>query len=253
MPTKGSRSKRGKKLRTTSSPADTEPEILQPEPTPEGPGTKRKKTVTSFTEEQKEEIIEFLIQNQVLYSKRLAGFKDVAKKEDIWAAQAAKMNANVEQLKTWYSSMRTMMGRLKKRAKKSGSGGDVQNDDMNSTEKWVWDKFSFLIPHIETVEPRNVCSFTAATASGSEPSSSTKHSSTDSSRVSTPVPESNAPAVSQPGSDGCQRGREERMSSVEMSNYHYIKIYFLLNISTNNPLQMKCNENLFQKLINEYI
>ena len=44
--------------------------------------------------------------------------------------------------------MRTMMGRLKKRAKKSGLGGDAITD-MSSTEKWVWEKFSFLIPLIE--------------------------------------------------------------------------------------------------------
>ena len=78
---------------------------------------KKKKTVTAFTEEQKEKFIEFLMRNEVLYSKRLAGFNDVTQKE------AAKINTTVAQLKIWYTSMRTMMGRLKKRAKKSGSGG----------------------------------------------------------------------------------------------------------------------------------
>ena len=34
---------------------------------------KRKKTVTAFTEDQNEEVIEFLMSNEVLYSKRLAG------------------------------------------------------------------------------------------------------------------------------------------------------------------------------------
>ena len=52
---------------------------------------KRKKIVTAFTEEQKEGIIKFHMRNEVLYSKRLAGFKDVTKKEDLWAAQAAKI------------------------------------------------------------------------------------------------------------------------------------------------------------------
>ena len=54
------------------------------------------------------------------------------------------------------------MSRLKKRTKKSGSGGDAITD-MNSTKKWVWEKFSsFFIPHIETVDARNVASFAAA-------------------------------------------------------------------------------------------
>ena len=38
------------------------------------------------------------MRNEVLYSKRLAGFKDVTQKEDLWAAQAAKMNTTVAQL-----------------------------------------------------------------------------------------------------------------------------------------------------------
>ena len=38
---------------------------------------KKKKIITAFTEQQKEEISKFLMQNEILYSKRLAGFKGV--------------------------------------------------------------------------------------------------------------------------------------------------------------------------------
>ena len=41
---------------------------------------KKKKVDTTFNKQQKEEIIEFLWQNEILYSKRLAGFRDVHKK-----------------------------------------------------------------------------------------------------------------------------------------------------------------------------
>ena len=41
---------------------------------------KKKKVGTTFNKQQKEEIIEFLWQNEILYSKRLAGFQDVNKK-----------------------------------------------------------------------------------------------------------------------------------------------------------------------------
>ena len=61
----------------------------------QGGARKRNKTTTSFTEADKEDIIEFLMRNEVLYSKRLAGFKDVSKKEELWAAQAVKMNTSV--------------------------------------------------------------------------------------------------------------------------------------------------------------
>lgn len=125
MPIKGTRPKKGKSQ--TVPPYEPEPvqQELAPEEAEETIPTQkaeRKKTVTAFTEEQKEEIIEFLMRNEVLYSKRLAGFKDITQKEDLWAAQAANINTTVAQLKIWYTNMRTMMGRLKKRAKKSGSG-----------------------------------------------------------------------------------------------------------------------------------
>ena len=230
MPPKGTRGKKGKgKGKAVPHP---EPEPVQPEETDESypsEKAKRKKTVTAFCEQQKEEIIEFLMRNEVLYSKRLSGFKDVTQKENLWAAQAAKMNSTVEQLKIWYSSMRTMMGRLKKRAKKSGAGGDAITD-MNSTEKWVWDKFSFLIPHIETVDARNVASFTAAaaaSASGTELTPSTEQNSVVASTTSR-VPTATLPVAasptsqtaSQPRSVGSRRGSEDRMTSAELSKYY---------------------------------
>ena len=43
--------------------------------------TKRKNVHTTFAEQQEEEIIDFLILHEVLYSKRLSGFKDVNKKK----------------------------------------------------------------------------------------------------------------------------------------------------------------------------
>lgn len=236
MPPKGPRGKKGK----GKAAQHLEPEPVHPEPAAEEAEdttptqkAKRKKTVTAFTEKQKEEIIEFLMTNEVLYSKRLAGFKDVTQKEDLWAAQAAKMNTTAAKLKLWYSSMRTMMGRLKKRARKSGSGGDVITD-MNGTEKWLWDKFSFLIPHIETVDARNVASFAAAaSASGTELTPSTSPTSvvasTSSGAPTTPLPAASQSAsqpathtASQPGSVGCRRGSEDWGTSGELSKYYLL-------------------------------
>ena len=41
----------------------------------QGGARKRNKTTTSFTEADKNDTIEFLMRNEVLYSKRLAGFR----------------------------------------------------------------------------------------------------------------------------------------------------------------------------------
>ena len=163
MPPKGKRARKG----DSGTPLNPEPVLPEQEEADETPfiaKAKRKKTMSCFTEQLKEEIMEFLMNNEVLYSKSLSGFKDVTRKEELWTAQSVKMNTAAEQLKMWYTSMRTMLDRRKKRVKKSGSGGDVITD-MNITEKWLWDKFSFLIQHIETFEPRNVALFAAAVQS----------------------------------------------------------------------------------------
>ena len=127
---KGAKGKKGKGKGKALSPPVLEPVQLEPAQEEEDENTnvdsvkaKRKRNVLrNFSEEQKEEIIELLMQNEILYSKRLAGFKDVIKKEAIWAAQASQMGTIVDELKTYYTSMRSTMSQLKKRCNKSGSG-----------------------------------------------------------------------------------------------------------------------------------
>ena len=63
------------------------------------------RVVINFSEEEKEIVIDFLQQNPTLYSKRLAGYKDTAAKDRLWAEQARQMNLTPSELKTWYESM----------------------------------------------------------------------------------------------------------------------------------------------------
>ena len=94
---------------------------------PEGDALRRRvapRTITNFSEEQKDRIIDFLQQNPVLYSKRLAGYKDTAAKERLWAEQARQINCTSKELQTWYDSMRTKLGKLKKAMTKSGQAAD---------------------------------------------------------------------------------------------------------------------------------
>ncbi|KAH3700247.1 hypothetical protein DPMN_075220 [Dreissena polymorpha] len=49
------------------------------------------------------------------------------------------------------------MSRLKRTVGKSGEGTKTL-EDMSATDKWVWERFSFLKDHIESVEHRNVVS-----------------------------------------------------------------------------------------------
>ena len=56
------------------------------------------RNATNLTEEEKELVIDFLQQNPMLYSKRLAGYKDTAAKDRLWAEQAMR---TPNKLKTW--------------------------------------------------------------------------------------------------------------------------------------------------------
>ncbi|XP_072176025.1 uncharacterized protein [Diadema setosum] len=114
----------------------------------EGDAPTRKKAgsriVTNFSEEEKERIICFLQQNPSLYSKRLAGYKDTVAKERLWTDQARRMNCMPYELKTWYDSMRTKLGKLKKAVMTSWRA----IDRFTATERWIWYRFQFLLEHI---------------------------------------------------------------------------------------------------------
>ena len=79
MPPKGSKGKKGKgKALPPPEPAQEEVDKTT------NVKAKKKKVVTTFNEQQKE--LELLLQNEILYIKRLASFKDVNKEEDLCAA-----------------------------------------------------------------------------------------------------------------------------------------------------------------------
>ena len=82
---------------------------------------------TNLTEEEKEHVIDFLQQNPMLYSKRLAGFKGTVARDRLWAEQAMQMNRTSNELKIWYESMRTKLGKLKKAITKVSKGAKIRN------------------------------------------------------------------------------------------------------------------------------
>jgi len=112
---------------------------------------------TTLTDAQKEEVIDWLKDNPSIYAKRLTDYKDSQKKEKLWEDKAADMGVEVADLKTFYKSNRTKMTRIKRTVGKSGDGAETV-EDLSATDNWVWEKFSFIKDHIETVERRNVVS-----------------------------------------------------------------------------------------------
>lgn len=176
----------------TPPPAEDEamlvPEPEQPQPHPAGDdlpdmtpvpaaASRKKRTnkpyyYATLTEAQKEEVIDWLKDNPSIYSKRMTDYKDSQNKEKLWEDKAADMGVEVAALKTFYKSNRTQISRLKRTVGKSGEGAETV-EDLSATDKWVWEKFSFLKDHIETVERRNVVSISGTGRGRGTPATAT--------------------------------------------------------------------------------
>ena len=74
-------------------------------------------------------------------------------KAGIWEKQAKKIGRSVADLKTWYKSLRTIFGRLKRIMEKSGAGR-VNQDEWTERQRWLWSEFQFLSPFIHTTVSR---------------------------------------------------------------------------------------------------
>ncbi|KAH3826631.1 hypothetical protein DPMN_128540 [Dreissena polymorpha] len=123
MPAKRKGSKTSRTAEVYVHPPPPPPPPPQPEeiedapvetPSPQDDAPKKTKfprTTATYTDQQKEEILDFLKANPSIYEKRRADYKNMQLKESLWQQQADKMGTSVLELKTWYNSQTTNLGR----------------------------------------------------------------------------------------------------------------------------------------------
>jgi hypothetical protein len=113
---------------------------------------KKKKLHAVLSEAQEQDMVEWLRDHPEIYNKKLKSYKDAQSKESNWRDKALLLDLDVPILKTWYNSLRTRFGRLRK--KKSGDA------DPEHTERdtWILRSFEFLAVHIVEVQKRIPCS-----------------------------------------------------------------------------------------------
>ncbi|CAH1274740.1 Hypp5408 [Branchiostoma lanceolatum] len=102
---------------------------------------RKDKTTVSLTEEEEQDLIEWVRDHPKLYKKRLKGYKNVQREEATWQEKASEIGKTSEHLKTWYRSMRTRMS-------------EQGNEELTARDAWVKTNMSFLQIHIAAVQKR---------------------------------------------------------------------------------------------------
>ena len=99
-------------------------------------------------------MVEWLEAYPILYNKKLQAYKDSARKEKLWMGKPSEIGNSVLVLETWYTSLRSRIGRLSKKR----SGDEATEVGMTEGDLWIVRRFEFLCPHIHEVQKKTTVS-----------------------------------------------------------------------------------------------
>ena len=167
--------------------------------------SKKARVLSNLTEKEQEDVALFLERNDFIYNKRRTDHIFASKKNKAWEDLAREMGKEVKALTIFFESIRTQMGKL--RRKKSGQAAV----EMTDRQQWIWTRFQFLLPHIGLVTRRTVQSFQSGTTTsqGEEESQEEEPQSPVTTIPSTTTPGSSTVTVSS------TRGARGRMREAE--------------------------------------
>jgi hypothetical protein len=103
----------------------------------------------ALTNDEEDEVIEWMKSNRFLYDKSSFEFKDHQKKERAWLQMEQRMRLNPGDLFRWYTSLRTQyVKEVKKRENGLRSGAGAPDDIITPRTTWLLDNFEFLKPYV---------------------------------------------------------------------------------------------------------
>ena len=106
------------------------------------------------SDEHEEALLDFLQANPAIYDKTMKEYKLAGKKEALWQVQANLMGLKKDEIKLWFTTQRTLYGKLTKDGV-SGEGGKQRTERQN----WILAKFQFMGTHItRQAKPRQPAS-----------------------------------------------------------------------------------------------
>ncbi|XP_063954067.1 uncharacterized protein LOC135153830 [Lytechinus pictus] len=97
-----------------------------------------------ITKAMEQELVEFFADNEFIYDKSKVDFKNSKKKERKYMEMAEKLGVTVADIRLWYKSQRTILGKMKTAGKKSGQKAIV----LTPRQRWVNNNLGFLTKHI---------------------------------------------------------------------------------------------------------
>ncbi|KAG0729851.1 hypothetical protein GWK47_029491 [Chionoecetes opilio] len=100
---------------------------------------KTKKTDNSLSPANEGLLLEFIVENPMLWDKRLNDYRNLSKKAKVWEEQATQMGKDVKHLQGWYTSLRDSHTRMHK--KKSSDGAR----EWTERDQWIKENFGFLL------------------------------------------------------------------------------------------------------------
>ena len=103
----------------------------------------RKKQAFSLKQGEEDEIVDWYQENILLYDQSHKEFKNSKKKDRLFQEKAKQYGYTGQQLKSWFTNMRTMFGKLLR--KKSGQG----RKPHTARQTWILERFRFLKRHMQ--------------------------------------------------------------------------------------------------------
>ncbi|XP_037795647.1 uncharacterized protein LOC119590986 [Penaeus monodon] len=109
----------------------------------------------NLTGEQECDVVDWFQEHEIFYNKKLTDYRETGKKARLLEEKAAELSLHVNQLKTWYDGMRTRFARISS----TRSGQVPVLDELTERDRWIYNSFQFLRPHIVRVPSRQSKTF----------------------------------------------------------------------------------------------
>ena len=118
--------------------------------------SKRQRKHCPIERKDEQGLIEWIRDHEILWNRSKEEFRNRREKEHLWSQKAQELGIDSKYLTTWYESLRTRYGRLRKKEKGKSGDGRVDTSMWTDRDKWVLESFKFLSDFVGEVPSRTL-------------------------------------------------------------------------------------------------